>query len=612
MKKTLFTLVISALVLNGYTQGLQVNPPSATTNKIVQVPHVPYPSNFLFNEPGIVSIDLNASGEKILILDETNENKTLGILDLQSGKKNLIQASHLSKAKSAKLINDSYLALQVELESSIFEIIEISTGKVVESIIATDFIGALNNLVLFSNKTSSSASIEQFDLSTKKSTRAGNVPGEVLGWYFSESKGLVGVAVHSNMKSMVYVLDNFKIGKSLFEFSSGYYFETKGCNSAGDVFYGITNFQSLSTYACAISSTGIKPLNNKSGESCTDFFMHSNDLALSSFNINAAEYQESNEAIIQKILAFAKESFKGSSVKVLEYASKNSIVLFSLQSEVIKPHYFVWKNNQAKPISTDIYDGKNLSFIGSEIVQIQTGEVTPQSGRMYLPSRESKSSYPLVIYFDENIFLPYPNKFNPTVQGLCQNGYAVFVWNSRFCFRPKIGFAYSDLVATFPEDLSLLLEYLKKEYNLIAENTFVVGEGLGGYLALNASALGNEHLNGVVINKLNFPGKEYTQDVTAVRMFGEDAQSKWNTLEKTTLSEKTNYLSYSSQKSNIELRFFNSMKQNQIKWTDRPSESIHSLSTPKELDGILNWMQHLSQIQTQVFEDKPKVDVKKK
>ena len=106
--------------------------------------------------------------------------------------------------------------------------------------------------------------------------------------------------------------------------------------------------------------------------------------------------------------------------------------------------------------------------------------------------------------------------------------------------------------------------------------------------------------------------KEYNQDLLAARLFGEDAQAKWNTLDLTELSEKNNYLSYTTGKSKTELKLQNNLKQNKIKWTERASENKRATITSKDLDGIANWLQHLSLIETQVFENKPKVEVKKK
>ena len=228
---------------------------------------------------------------------------------------------------------------------------------------------------------------------------------------------------------------------------------------------------------------------------------------------------------------------------------------------------------------------------------------------MYLPSKTDKATYPLVIYIPKNIFLPYSNQFNPVVQHLCQSGYAVFVWNTRYSFRPKIGFAYSDLIGSFPEDIELLLTSINKEYSIIPENTFIVGDGLGAYLALNGSA----SFTGVVINRLDFPGKTFGQDLTAARMFGEDAQSQWKTLEQMELPKKVNYLCYQSAKSNPEVRLTNSIKQNQIRWTEHLAERNSSINiTSNELKEIALWIQHFSQIETRVIEDNPKVEVKKK
>ena len=96
-------------------------------------------------------------------------------------------------------------------------------------------------------------------------------------------------------------------------------------------------------------------------------------------------------------------------------------------------------------------------------------------------------------------------------------------------------------------------------------------------------------------------------------MFGEDAQSKWTTLDQMRLSEECHYLVYSSAKSNAEMKLSNSSKQNKIKYTERNSSDNSSITVnSKELDEITLWLQHLSQFETKVFEDKPKVEVKKK
>ena len=602
--------VVAPMMLSA--QGLQVNPPSSSTKKTVVIPHAVYPSPYLFSEPQILSLDLNEAGDKIVKLQQSGELTSLSVLDVQSGKANEIKAVNIANASHVFFINDQFIALQIQKENSSFEIIDISTSKAIANIPSNKYIGSTATAAYFSNQSASASSIEKFDIVSKKISNTGTISGEVFGWYFSKSKGIVGAAVHSNMLSKIYSIENDKLGKSLFEFSSNYYFETKGCNSTGDVFYGITNFQSLTTYACAISKSGIKPLNSKTGESCTDIFILGNEIAISTNNLNAAEYQEAKNPTIQKVLDFARDSFKGSSIQIIDFVEKNSTALFSLQGETTKPRYFVWTGNSAKPVSSDKYEAKNLAFIASEVAKIQTGETTPQTGRMFLPTKDDKTSYPLVIYIPNNIFLPYGNQFNPMVQHLCQSGYAVFVWNTRYSFRPKIGLTYSDLVASFPEDINLVTSYLKKEYSILPENTFIIGEGLGGYLALNASASSSEMFNGVIINRINFPGKEYNQDILAARMFGEDAQSNWKTLDRTGLSEKTNYLSYTIGKSNTEVRLEATIKQNKIKWTERTSENKRASISSKDLDGIANWLQHLSLIETQIFENKPKVEVKKK
>ncbi len=616
MKKTLSLFLCSFGVMTSFlsfSQGLQVNPPSAKTSQTVFISHPPYPSTFFFSEPQILSIDLNDTGDKVAKLQQTNGVKSLVTTDLLTDKPSEIKATHVANASSVFYLNDQFLALEIQNETHTFDVIEISSSKVVAYVTSNEYLGTSAGIAYFSNQTASSASIEKFDLASKKQTTVGTVTGEVFGWYFSKSKGLVGVAIHSNMRSKIYSVENGKLGTSLFEFSSGFYFEAKGCNANGDVFYGVTNFQSTTTYSCAITKTGIKPINSKTGESCTDLFVIGNEVALTTHNLHAAEYQESQNTTVQKILAFAHDAFKGSSIQIVDFNEKNSTALFCVQGEITKPRYFVWKNNKAMPVASDKFDAKNLTFIASEVAQIPTGEMAPQTGRMYLPTKSDKSTFPLVIYIPKNIFLPYSNQFNPTVQHLCQNGYAVFVWNTRFSFRPKIGFAYSDLVGAFPEDVGLVLAYLNKEYPTIPDNTFIVAEGLGAYLALNACSTGNDSFTGITLNRLDFPGKEYGQDLTAARMFGEDAQSNYATLDRLKISKKANYLVYSSALSNQEVRLKGLAKQNKIKWTENTSETNRSITVSSaELDGISNWLQHLSHIETRVFEDNPKVEVKKK
>jgi hypothetical protein len=614
--KTTLTLILCGLGLlaqnASFSQGLQVNPPSANTNQVVAIPHALYPSTFFCNEPQILSVDLNESGDKVLKIQYSNGITSVLIHDISTEKNIELVTSNSSKASKGYFLNEKFIAIQIPSESSTFEIIEISSSKVVTSVSANSYLGSTLSAAYFINETAGSASIERFDFATVSSKQSGVISGEVFGWYFSKTKGIVGVAIHSNMLSNIYSIENDKLGKSLFEFSSGYYFETKGCNSDGDLFYAITNFQSLTTYACAISKSGIKPFSNKSGESTTDLFIGNNEISLITNNLNAAEYQESQNISVQKILAFAKDGFIGSSVDIKEISEKGNI-LFCIQGETIKPKYFVWKGNSAKPISSDKYDQKNPTFISSEVMQIQTGEYAPQTGRMYLPTKSEKSSYPLVIYIPDNIFLPYKNQFNPTVQHLCQSGYAVFVWNTRYAYRPKIGFAYSDLIGSLPEDLSLLRATLNKNQNITLDNSFILGEGLGAYFALNISSSSPEVFKGVVLNRMDFPGKKNGQDLISVRMFGEDAQTKWTPIDQITLSEKLNFLSYQSFKSNTEIRLNTAVKQNKIRWTDNSADPNPTVRiNARELDSITLWLKKFSLIETKVIEDSPKVDVKKK
>jgi len=612
MKKIAATLLYCISILTSQTSFGQI---PAITNSPIPVSKSINGSraNIFFSDPQILSIDLNDEGDKIIKLQQSSGTTILVLADVKSEKSYQIKSKSLGSASQVFFINDQFIALEVHGENSSFEIIEIATNNVLANIPSNKYIGSTAAAAYFSNQDGSRASIEKFDIASKKQSTVGTLTGEVFGWYFSKLKGIVGVAVHSNMVSNIYSVEKEKIGKSLFEFSSGYYFETKGCNFACDVFYGITNFQSVTTYSCAISKAGIKPLKNKLGESCTDIFVHGNDVALNTTNINALEYQESQNPTFQKVLTFANAVYKGSSVQILDFAEKTNTVLFCVQSEVIKPKYFVWQNNQANPVSSDKFDAKNLVFIASEVVQIETGEVASQTGRMYLPTKTDKAAYPLVIYIPKNIFLPYSNQFNPIVQHLCQSGYAVFVWNTRYAYRPKIGFSYSDLVGSLTEDIELLQTSLTTDYSLLKDNTFIIGEGLGGYIALNASVSNPETFAGVVLNRLDFPSKEFGQDLLAARMFGEDAQKKLMTLDRMNLSQKSNYLSYQATKSNIELRLTNSIKQNQIKWTEQASTKNRSVNiTSNELSEISRWLQHLSQIEPRVIEDKPKVEVKTK
>jgi hypothetical protein len=52
-------------------------------------------------------------------------------------------------------------------------------------------------------------------------------------------------------------------------------------------------------------------------------------------------------------------------------------------------------------------------------------------------------------------------------------------------------------VGAFPEDIGLVQDFLKKEYALIPNNTFLVGEGLGAYLTLNTSVTEKNSFTGI-------------------------------------------------------------------------------------------------------------------
>ncbi len=606
MKNIVSTILITIALLvqqSPLAQGFQVNPPSTQIEELVYLPHAPYPGSFMYCEPQIISIDLNESANKVLTVQFANGAHSVQVIEIQSGKSTEIKYCSVSSTTRAFFLNDDFIAIENSSGTPSFDVLELNSNKIMASISSNYFIGSFKGTAYFSNQNGSSAAVTKFDLVSKKISNTLVVPGEVFGWYFNGNKGIVGVASHQNMISRIQKIENEKLGKNLYEFSSSNYFEVKGCSPAGDILYGITNIQSEKSYACAISTAGLKTLNTKPNESCTDIYTQGSEVVLSTNNLNAAEYQESKNTTIQNILAFATKSFQGASVQIIKYNEKNNTILFCVQSENTKPKYFIWSNGQAKPVTSDKYDSKNLRFISSEVVQIQTGELSPQTGRMFLPTRSEKSGYPLVIFIPENIFLPYPNKFDPLVQHLCQNGFAVFVWNTRYSSRPKIGFSYSDLLGSFSEDVSLVLSTLQKDYALSRENAFIFGDGLGAYLALNASGVSD--FAGTFLNRLEFPGALSGQDLNAVRFFGEDSQEKWQSLDQVDLSQKCSYLSLQTVKSNWEIRLTNNAKQNQINWTEQ-------VATSNDLDLVLRWIQHLAPLKTQVLEDKPKVEVKKK
>ena len=336
-------------------------------------------------------------------------------------------------------------------------------------------------------------------------------------------------------------------------------------------------------------------------------------MALSTNNINTSEYQESQNISIQKILSFAHETYKGSSIQLIDFIEEGNVVLFCVQGEITKPRHFVWKNNNAIPVATDQVDSKNFNFAASKVVKIQVGDITPQTGRIYLPSKNEKPYSPLVIYIPKNIFLPYSNQFNPIVQNLCQRGYAVFVWNTRFSLRPKTGFSYSDLQANFPKDIGFVINSLSKEYQTNPGKPFLVSEGLGAYVALSACATDIDSFSGITMSRLDYPGKENSQDLTAARLFGEDARSKYTPLDQLKISKKCNFLVYSSFNSSQEARLQDYVKENKFNWTTNPTNTNGAVTvSSSEVDYISNWIQYLSRLGKREVEDKPKVEVKKK
>jgi len=151
----------------------------------------------------VLSIDLNETGDKIVKLIYSGDQTSLNILEVQSGKTQEIKALNVASASQVFFINDQLIALQIQKENSSFEIIDISSSKVVANIPSNKYIGSTATAAYFSNQSASTSTIEKFEITSKKTSNTGTNSGEVLGWYFSKSKGIVGVAVHSNMLSKV-------------------------------------------------------------------------------------------------------------------------------------------------------------------------------------------------------------------------------------------------------------------------------------------------------------------------------------------------------------------------------------------------------------------------
>ena len=145
MKKTLSVILIALGFFthnNSFSQALQVNPPSANTNKVVAIPHPLYPSHFLLSEPQILSIDLNETGDKILKIEQTGGVNTISITEIQSEKSIQIKSANTANAARAYFLNDKFIAIAIQNESNLFEVVEIASGQVVASAESNTFIGA--------------------------------------------------------------------------------------------------------------------------------------------------------------------------------------------------------------------------------------------------------------------------------------------------------------------------------------------------------------------------------------------------------------------------------------------------------------------------------------
>jgi len=143
------------------SQGLQVNPPSSSTKKTVLIPHAVYPSSYFFCEPHILSLDLNEAGDKIVKLRYSADQTSLNISEVQSGKETEIKAINISSASQVFFINDQFIALQIQKENTSFDIIEISSSKVVANIPSNKYIGSTATAAYFSNQSASTSTIEQ-------------------------------------------------------------------------------------------------------------------------------------------------------------------------------------------------------------------------------------------------------------------------------------------------------------------------------------------------------------------------------------------------------------------------------------------------------------------
>ena len=131
MKKSIslfLSLVGFSILQTSNGQGLQVNPPSSNTAKIVAIPHSIYPTNFFFNEPEILTVDQNESGDKFVTLQNIGVSKSITITEIQSSKKSAIQHANTKDVTNAFYLNDNLIALEIQSAQHSFDIVEVSSS----------------------------------------------------------------------------------------------------------------------------------------------------------------------------------------------------------------------------------------------------------------------------------------------------------------------------------------------------------------------------------------------------------------------------------------------------------------------------------------------------
>jgi hypothetical protein len=110
--KKLFAILIFQIGFftnsNLYSQALNANPVIPNAVNPVIKPIGATQTGVYFNNPNILSVHLNDSGEKILKLQQISDSTSLIITDVNSEKIFQIRNNNLSKAKEVFFINDSY------------------------------------------------------------------------------------------------------------------------------------------------------------------------------------------------------------------------------------------------------------------------------------------------------------------------------------------------------------------------------------------------------------------------------------------------------------------------------------------------------------------------